>query len=79
MRRGDEAEAPGLHGRAACNGGGAQEDYTAGWLPGKTLEKTIDHQSAQTVSDEMQPSRTETATKPCSLAVISVIVDAAAA
>src|SRR6185437_5176157 len=56
---GDEADMTGLNRRAAGDRWGAQEHHAPGRLPRETLEKPVDHQPTQAVSDEMQPPRTQ--------------------
>lgn len=53
----DETELTRLLGRPAGQAGRAEEHRTARRLLREALEETIDHQSAQTVADEMNPRR----------------------
>ena len=53
----DETELARLLGRATCETRCAEEDGTARRLLREALEEAVDHQSAETVADEMQPGR----------------------
>src|SRR3569833_234700 len=53
----DEAELARLLGRAACQAGGAEEHGAARRLLREALEETINHQPAETVTDEMNAGR----------------------
>src|ERR1700730_4894109 len=55
-QRGNQPYVPRLHSSPARNGWGSEKDHTPRGLLRVTLEKAIDHEAAQAVSNEVQPA-----------------------